>query len=340
MATAGQLAEVISSLADIKKNMADFRQEVKQELAMMKAAIKKEIQGEIRALRQEMDVQLQKVSKEMEDRREEIAEVQRRVAETGAWRSETDKALTKLEERVSGLHDKLLDLQSRQMRNEIRVFNCPETAEDGQTMVEFMEQLFWAELDLPEKTELKITRAYRAPTRAPQDASAPPRAIVINFNNFDIKEMVLRLAWRKEIKVAGKRLGFEHNFPPEVVQKRKQYTPLKRLLKQEGVSFQSPYTKLRVHWEDGTKVYESAAQAAREIQEKFHKKKTPAKTRGLDSPTGDVETAPVPIDEEEKEKRRKEAVAKWQRVLRKKTGENRGAAKKDKEKGQGQSKKS
>ena len=95
---ANQLAEMIRSLADIKRNMTDFRQEVKQELMMMRAAIKKEIQDEIRALRQEMDVQLQKVSKEMEDRRVDIAEVQRRVAETGEWRIETDKALTKLEE--------------------------------------------------------------------------------------------------------------------------------------------------------------------------------------------------------------------------------------------------
>ena len=137
--------------------------------------------------------------------------------------------------------------------------------------------------------------------------------------------------------MAGKRLGFEHNFPAEVVKKRKEYTPLKRLLKQEGVPFQSPYTKLRVHWEDGMKVYESAAQAAREINERVHKKKTPAKTRGLDSPTGDVETVPVPTEEEameEKEKRRREAVAKWQRVLRKKTGENRGVTKKEKEKRQ------
>ena len=196
MAMADQLAEMIRSLADIKRNMADFRQEVKQELMMMKAAIKKEIQDETRALRQEMDVQLQKVSKEMEDRRVDIAELQRRVAETGEWRIKTGKALTKLEERVSGLHDKLLDIQSRQMRNEVRVFNCPEI-EDGQTTVAFVEQLLWAELDLPDETELKIISAYRTPTRKPQDASAPPRAIVMNFHNFDIKEMVLRLAWRK-----------------------------------------------------------------------------------------------------------------------------------------------
>ena len=40
MATTDQIAQVISSLADIKNDMADFRREVKQDLATMKAVIK------------------------------------------------------------------------------------------------------------------------------------------------------------------------------------------------------------------------------------------------------------------------------------------------------------
>ena len=152
---------------------------------------------------------------------------------------------------------------------------------------------------------------------------------------------MLRAAWSKEIKVAGKRLGFEHNFPPEVVKKRKEYIPLKRILKQEGISFQSPYTKVRVHWDDGMKVYESAAEAAREIRERGYKEKTRTQTRGSDSPTGDAGTLPLlrpemPGEEaiDEKERRRKEAVAKWQRVLRKKTGENASRVARKKDKGQ------
>ena len=58
-------------------------------------------------------------------------------------------------------------------------------------------------------------------------------------------------------------------------------------MKQEGISFQSPYTKLRVHWEDVMTVNESAAAAACEIQQRVHKKKTPAKTWGLDGGRGD-----------------------------------------------------
>ena len=43
MALSVQLTEVIKGLADIKKNMEDFRQEVKQDLALLKSDIRKEI---------------------------------------------------------------------------------------------------------------------------------------------------------------------------------------------------------------------------------------------------------------------------------------------------------
>ena len=350
MATETQLMEVVRSLADIKKSMEDFRQEVRQDLAALKGEIRKEIQEEIRALRQEMDTQQRKVSGEMEDQRAEIVEVQGRVAETEEWRIETDVALESLEERTKKLQDRLLDLQSRQMRNNLRVFNCPESAEEGTNMVDFIGQLFWAELDLPEGTELQIMRAHRALTRKPQDSTVPPRSIVINFQRFDTKEMVLRKAWEKEIKVAGRRLGFDHDYPPEVVKMRKEYAPLKRILKQAKISFQSPYTKLRVHWEDGTKIYGSVAEAARDIRARGYKEKTPTRTRASDSAAGDVRTAtwtrdsdPTAGDAEatpetgeemsgeaamdEKDRRRREDVERWQRVLRRKTGDNGGTGK-------------
>ena len=345
MALADQLAEVLSSLADIKKNMEDFRQEVKQDLALLKSEIRKEIQDEVRSLRQEMDTQQQKVSEEMATQKVEIAEIQHRVAEAEEWRVDTDEVVSSLEEKVKRLQDRLLDTQTRQLRNNIRVFQCPESATDGQDMIAFMEQLFWAELDLPEDTQLQIMRAHRALTRKPLDDTAPPRSIVMNFHKFDTKEMVLRKAWAKEIIVAGKRLGFDHDYPPEVVKIRKEYAPLKRILKQEKISFQSPYTKLRVKWDDGMKVYWTPTEAARDMRARGYEERTPTRARDPDSAAGDTEaaaataaaatTAELPgsaaTDEntmDEKNKRRKEEIERWQRVLRKKTGERRRVVKK------------
>lgn len=338
MALSDQLTEVLNNLVDIKKSMEDFRQDVKQDLSLLRNEIRKEIQEEVGALRKEIDTKHQKVAGEMAERKVEVAELQRRVAENEEWRIDTDVVVESLEEKVKRLQDRLLDIQSRQMRNNIRVFNCAESAEDGQNMIEFMDQLLRSELDLPADTELQIMRAHRALARKPLDSSAPPRSIVVNFHKFDIKEMVLRQAWAKEIKVAGKRLGFDHDYPPEVVKIRKEYAPLKRILKQHQISFQSPFIKLRVHWADGMKVYGTPTEAARDIRAKGYKERTPARTRDPVPAAGDVEMQPgaaatetaVTVSEngeEERDRRRREEVEKWKRVLRTKTGEKRGAGK-------------
>ena len=342
-ATAEQMDAVIKGLEAVRKEMGDFRQEIKKELAVVKMEFKKEL-----------DDQMQRVSGEMRAQGVLITEVQNRVAEVEEWRTAVSEMVVPQDAQVKELHAKVLDLQARASRNCIRVFNCPEAATDGQPIARFLEELIWSSLDLPDGTELNIMKAYRVLAPKPKDATAPPRAIVANFLQFDTKELVLRTAWKTEVKVDGRRIGFDHDYPAEIVKLRKEYIPLKKILKQEGIAYSSPFTKLRVQWPEGTKIYTNAAEAAREIHAKCrkYKERTTARTRMVDSTPRDEETAepggettgdgeiepvPEPTTEEtmeEKEKRRKEAVAKWQRVLRKKTGEKRGVMKKDKEKRQ------
>ena len=171
------------------------------------------------------------------------------------------------EQQVKTLQTKLLDLQARSMRNNLRVFNCPESATDGKSVVEFLEELFAAKLDLPEGTQLNIMRAHRSLGPRP-GTDAPPRSIVANFLQWDVKEMVLRKAWQSNIEIDGKRIGFDHDYPQEIVKQRKAYIPLKKILKQNGISFSSPFTKLRVDWADGTRTYENVKDAAEAIRAK------------------------------------------------------------------------
>ena len=158
------------------------------------------------------------------------------------------------------------------MHNNIRVFNCPETETEDKNMIEYLDGLLRESLDLPDGTQLHIMRAHRALFPKPSDSTKPPRAIVANFLQFDTKEMVLRKAWATEVKVDGRRIGFDHDYPQEVVKLRKEYVPLKKLLKEKGISFSSPFTKLRVRWPDGTVVYTTAEEADREIHRKLRQK--------------------------------------------------------------------
>ena len=97
----------------------------------------------------------------------------------------------------------------------MRIFRVPEGAE-GDSVPSFVENLLRKELALPEETQLLIQ--HRAMVGRPGPGAAP-RSIIVNFLQFDTKEMLLKKAWQKRIKMDGKPIFFNHGYANEVVQK-------------------------------------------------------------------------------------------------------------------------
>ncbi|KAK1894503.1 putative lipid kinase YegS-like [Dissostichus eleginoides] len=54
------------------------------------------------------------------------------------------------------------------------------------------------------------------------------------------------------------------------------------MLKEKGIGFQTPLTKIRIHWNTGVKTYENAREAAQDMKERGHT---------VDVPGGDMEPA-------------------------------------------------
>lgn len=136
-------------------------------------------------------------------------------------------------------------------------------------MPRFVENLLRRELALLEtqETHLLIQCAHRATVGRPGPGAAA-RSIIVNFLQFDTKEMLLKKAWQKRIKMDGKSIFFDHDYANEVVQKRKAYAEIKKVLKEKGIKFQTPLTKIKIHWPDGPKIYNSAREAAREMEKR------------------------------------------------------------------------
>lgn len=65
-----------------------------------------------------------------------------------------------------------------------------------------------------------------------------------------------------------KQVFFDHDYPNEIVQKRKTYMGIKKVLKEKGIRFQTPLTKIRIHWNNGVRTYGSAREAARDMEER------------------------------------------------------------------------
>lgn len=94
------------------------------------------------------------------------------------------------------LADKLDNLESRSRRNSVWVYGIPEEAESkSDSVVQFMDK--WLREEFSINSDLQIQRARRALAPKPKSGQ-PPRSIVINFQQFTVKEMILKKGWEKE----------------------------------------------------------------------------------------------------------------------------------------------
>ena len=86
----------------------------------------------------------------------------------------------------------------------MRIFGLPEDT-GGASVAEYLGKLLKKELQLPDGTNLQIQCAHRALTRK-VNPGGTLRSIVVNFLQFETKEMVLQKGWEnKGIQVGDKK---------------------------------------------------------------------------------------------------------------------------------------
>lgn len=96
---------------------------------------------------------------------------------------------------------------------------------------------------------------------------------MVNLLKYETKENILSKAWKEKIQIDGRQIFFDHDYPTEVMKKRKSYSEIKKTLKSKKIRFQTPLSRIRIHWSEGPKIYNNAEEAARDMR-----------TRGLEVP--------------------------------------------------------
>ena len=237
-----QIADV--SLAKVLEEIRDFRKDIKQHL--------NEIKGELANVNQK------------------VAEAETRIEMTEDRVQNMEQVLAKMIKVMNQQENKLLDHEGRSRRDNIRIYNVPEGVE-GASMLDFVEKLLRDTLELPPTTELHIERAHRSlAPKPPGEPGDKPRSIIIKFLRYKMKEEILRKAWgKKQVFLNERLIYFDQDYPPAILQKRKEYTEAKRVLKQNKIRFQTPFpAKLRVFYEDETRLYRTAEEASADMKDR------------------------------------------------------------------------
>lgn len=249
---------------DIIKEIHSLKAEFKTEFATFKKDITQEMKDEFDSFKKDINTKLAETANELASHETRLEEAEKRLEEMERWNLAAKDALIQSLQQQRNIQTKLADLEGRSRRNNIRIFGLKEGSE-GNSVLQCVEDLLRAELSLPPDSALNIQRAHRALVPKP-GPEKPPRSVVVNFLQFSTKEMVLKAAWKKKVVHQDKQLFFDHDYAADVVQKRKEYAGIKKALKERGIRFQTPLTRIRIHWESGARTYDSGRAAAEELR--------------------------------------------------------------------------
>lgn len=292
-----------AGLNAISKQIQEFRSELKAELGTFKDELKTQMERELEEFKEDINKKIVATTQEIKEQNAKAEATLSRVEEMECWSTETDGLLHDFIQEHKRMTEKLTDLESRSRRNNLRIFGVPEETEKG-SVTQFVEEIIRSKLDI--ETDCQIQRAHRALAPKPK-TDQPPRAIMVNFLQYNTKEKVLRRAWEKKIITLGeRRIFFDHDYTSVVVQQRKSYVKAKKILKEAGIRFQTPFTKMRVHWDNGVITYNEAGEVEKDLCDRGYK-------------VADSEDAAGPITLLERLEARKSSA--WQRVGRERRAE-------------------
>ncbi|CAL1615301.1 unnamed protein product [Knipowitschia caucasica] len=261
----GDGAENVSSmLRAIKTDLQEFRVENKNDFRNMKEELRNDMKAELALLKGEVYQSISENTEKANALEIKLAEAEARIADAEKLNAAMKDALTKVMKNQMIVQSKLTDIEGRSRRNNIWIYGVKEGSESD-SMLQFMDGLLKKTLSLPQDMNLRMQRAHRALTRKPE-GDAPPRSIIINFQEYTLKEDILKRAWAQRIMHDGQRISFDHDYATDVVQKRREYGNIKRALKEKSVRFQTPLDKIRIHWDTGARTYGSAREAAIEMR--------------------------------------------------------------------------
>ncbi len=231
---------VHKGLKEITQEIGELKQAMKNDLTAFRDDFNTNFRQEFASFKEDVTSKLMANNNQLQDHKRSIDEAEKRTVKLETWNIQAKEVLVKTIQQQRKLQEKLTNMEGRSRRSSIRIFRVPEGAE-GDSVPRFIENLLWSELALPEGTDLSIQRAHRAAARKP-DPGETPRSIIVNFLQFHTKEMLLKKAWLKQIKLDGKPLFFDHDDTAEVVQKRKAYAEIKKALKEKNIKSQTPLT--------------------------------------------------------------------------------------------------
>lgn len=148
------------------------------------------------------------------------------------------------------LQTKVLDLEARSRRHNIKIIGIKEDSEKGRP-TDFVSRLIPELLGKQNFPHLvKVDSAHRSLQPKPA-AGGRPRTIMARIHHFQVKELILRLSRTQPMEYEGNRVLIFPDYTSKVMSQRRAFRDVMQALRNEGIKHYLCYpAKLHVHWRD------------------------------------------------------------------------------------------
>lgn len=195
---------------------------------------------------------------------EQVEEIESRVGANEDDIKETRDRNGEMEKLLTGVKDKMDELENRSRRSNIRILNIPEQAE-GQDAVGFLAKTIPQILGAENfSSPIILERAHRIGKRSDR-----PRPIIAKLLNYRDKEKILRLARSKgEMMFQNKKIAFYPDYSAELQRRRDGFRDVKRILREKEMDYALIYpAQLRIKHMGSIKFFSTPAEAQKFLTE-------------------------------------------------------------------------
>ena len=137
---------VLESLSQLSKELKDFKQDMRKDLSEFKSDVTKSMKDDLAEFKAE-------VLSELQSQNASITEAQTRIADLESVCLELKDTLITVVKQSTEMRDKIIDLESRSRRNNLRIYGIPE-GKEGKSVAHFVSELLKKHLGLPPGVEL------------------------------------------------------------------------------------------------------------------------------------------------------------------------------------------
>lgn len=148
--------------------------------------------------------------------------------------SKLEGTCARIQAENEALRVKVIDLEARSRRQNIKIIGLPEKIEGGRPrdfLVKFIPELLGVDQF---HTQLEVDWAHRLGSRPPGDGTRP-RVMIARIHYFHVKETILRLARQQfPLRFKEKPIYIFPDYPAEVMKQRQAFDAVKKRLQDSG----------------------------------------------------------------------------------------------------------